>query len=139
MIASPMTSMQPEDSLMRFRAMNTVMVQAWDARVVHLLNKLPRRVQAGVTWLRYPPRKAVRLLVSAFLILGGLLSILPVLGLWMLPLGLALMSDDIPRLKVWLERAAQLDRAHVVPSSWPTRSAVVQSHKRLEGTHPTPP
>ncbi len=107
MIASPITSMQPEDSLVRFHAMDTVLVQAWDARVAHLLNKLPRQVQAGVKWLRYPPRKAVRLLVSAFLILGGILSILPVLGLWMLPLGLALMSDDIPRLKVWLERAAR--------------------------------
>jgi hypothetical protein len=107
MNASPITSMQPEDSLVRFHAMDTVLVQAWDARVAHLLNKLPRQVQAGVKWLRYPPRKAVRLLVSAFLILGGILSILPVLGLWMLPLGLALMSDDIPWLKVWLEHAAQ--------------------------------
>jgi hypothetical protein len=107
MVAVPMTLMQPEGSLVRFHAMNTMMVQAWDARVAHLLNKLPKQVQAGVKWLRHPPRKAVRLLVSAFFILGGILSILPILGLWMLPLGLALMSDDMPWLKVWLEHAAR--------------------------------
>lgn len=38
---------------------------------------------------------------------GGVLSILPVLGLWMLPLGLALLGEDRPWLKVLLERAAR--------------------------------
>ena len=41
------------------------------------------------------------------LILGCFLSVLPVFGLWMLPLGLALMSDDIPWLKVPLEKVAR--------------------------------
>lgn len=104
---SPETLMHSHGSLVRYLGMNTQMAQAWDARVAHLLAKLPKRVQDGVEWLRYPPRRAVRLLASAFLVLGGLLSILPVLGLWMLPLGLALLSDDIPRLKIWLERAAR--------------------------------
>ena len=54
-----------------------------------------------------PERRWLRLSAPVFLILGGVLSILPVLGLWMLPLGLALMSDDIPWLKVPLERASR--------------------------------
>jgi hypothetical protein len=45
------------------------------------------------------------------LICGGLLSFLPVLGLWMLPLGLLLLAEDVPPLKSartrildWVER-----------------------------------
>jgi hypothetical protein len=33
------------------------------------------------------------------LIIGGCLSILPVFGLWMLPLGLILLADDIAPLR----------------------------------------
>lgn len=40
------------------------------------------------TWLR----KAIGVL----LVLGGLLGFLPVLGFWMLPLGLALLAVDYP-------------------------------------------
>jgi hypothetical protein len=43
--------------------------------------------------------------------IGGLLSFLPVLGLWMIPLGALLLAQDIPFLRrpvgralVWLER-----------------------------------
>ena len=51
----------------------------------------------------------VLLVVAALfgLVVGSFLSILPVFGLWMLPLGLALLSDDVPILKSPLERAAR--------------------------------
>ena len=81
--------------------------RAWDARVARLLPKLPDRVRRAVEWLRVPERRWLRLGTAVFLILGGFLSVLPVFGLWMLPLGLALMSDDIPWLKVPLEKAAR--------------------------------
>jgi uncharacterized membrane protein len=60
-----------------------------------------------VEWLRVPDRRWLRLGVAVLLILGGCLSVLPVFGLWMLPLGLALMSDDVPWLKVPLEKASR--------------------------------
>ena len=81
--------------------------RAWDARVAHLLTKLPVRLRSGVEWLREPSRRPLRLGAAVLLILGGFLSVLPVFGLWMLPLGLALMSDDIPWLKVLLEKLAR--------------------------------
>ena len=80
---------------------------AWDARVAHVLTKLPGRARSGIGWLRHPPRRWPRLLAAMLLIAGGILSILPVLGLWMLPLGLALMSDDVPWLKTPLEHAVR--------------------------------
>jgi len=40
------------------------------------------------------------LLVAIFLIIGGILGIvLPVLGFWMVPLGLALLAIDLPFLR----------------------------------------
>ncbi|MEH3118546.1 MAG: hypothetical protein PGN25_13380 [Methylorubrum populi] len=53
-----------------------------------------------------PARFPLRLLAAILLILGGLFSILPVLGLWMRPLGLAPLAQDVPALKVPMERAA---------------------------------
>jgi hypothetical protein len=61
-------------------------------------------MRTGVEWLREPSRRWLRLGAAAVLVFGSFLAILPIFGLWMLPLGLALMSDDIPWLKVPLEK-----------------------------------
>lgn len=42
-------------------------------------------------WIRIP--------VGLLLILGGFAAILPVFGLWMLPIGLALLAVDLPILR----------------------------------------
>ena len=81
--------------------------KAWDLRVASLLDKAPERLRSAVAWLRHPGRRSVRIGAAILFILGGLLSILPVLGLWMLPLGLALLSDDVPGLKPRLETASR--------------------------------
>ncbi len=56
------------------------------------------------------PRWA-RLVTGVLLILFGLLGFLPVLGFWMIPLGLVVLSVDVAparrlrrRLEVWWER-----------------------------------
>ena len=85
----------------------TATERAWDARVAHLLTKLPGRMRRGVEWLREPSRRWLRLGTAVLLVLGAFLAVLPMFGLWMLPLGLALMSDDIPWLKVQLEKASR--------------------------------
>jgi len=85
----------------------TATERAWDARVAHLLTKLPGRIRWGVKWLREPSRRWLRLGTAVLLVLGAFLAVLPMLGLWMLPLGLALMSDDIPWLKVPLEKLSR--------------------------------
>ncbi|ACL55211.1 hypothetical protein [Methylobacterium nodulans] len=81
--------------------------EAWDARVDRLTERLPERGQRWLAWLRAPSRRWIRIPAAFLLVLGGFLSILPVLGLWMLPLGLALLSEDWPVLKVPLEHAAR--------------------------------
>jgi hypothetical protein len=50
-------------------------------------------------WIRKPGMVVVRLPLGLLLIVGGIFSFLPVLGLWMLPLGLLMLAIDIPGLK----------------------------------------
>ena len=43
--------------------------------------------------------RRLRLPIAVLLILGSFLAILPVFGLWMLPLGLMLLALDVPLLR----------------------------------------
>ncbi|MFH6784296.1 MULTISPECIES: hypothetical protein [Methylobacterium] len=83
------------------------LARAWDERIARLLDLLPQRVGGAVAWLRAPSRRWVRIPAAILLILGGFLAVLPVFGLWMLPLGLALLSEDLPGMKPSLERSAR--------------------------------
>ncbi len=50
--------------------------------------------------LKRHPNAWIRRAAGVALIIGGILGFLPILGFWMLPLGVVLISDDIP----WLRR-----------------------------------
>jgi hypothetical protein len=82
-----------------------------DWRLVQLIDRLPGGMRSKIRWLRKPSSRWARIPAAALLIVGGLLSVLPILGLWMLPLGLALLADDSPllrrardRLLDWIEQ-----------------------------------
>jgi len=73
--------------------------------------RLSPRLARFVGWLRRPSSRLVRIPLAILLILGGIFSFLPVLGLWMLPLGLLLFAQDVPilqkpmaRMLGWVER-----------------------------------
>lgn len=70
-----------------------------EERIERLIDRLPGRLQATIRWLRRPSSRWVRLPAGVLLIGGSLLSILPVFGLWMLPLGLILLAEDMPPLR----------------------------------------
>jgi hypothetical protein len=76
--------------------------------------RVPMSVSQFIRWLRMPSSFAVRLVIAILLILGGIFSFLPVLGIWMLPLGLLLIAQDIPLLQkplvaafAWVERKCE--------------------------------
>jgi hypothetical protein len=82
-----------------------------ERRLRRILRRLPSRMQAITRWLRKPASRWARIPAGVLLIIGGCLAILPVFGLWMFPLGLMLLADDIPPLRRardravdWLER-----------------------------------
>lgn len=55
----------------------------------------PRLRFAGHS-VKLPGSRLLRIAIGIALCLGGVFSILPVLGIWMLPLGLLVLSVDIP-------------------------------------------
>ena len=64
-----------------------------------LIDRLPNGLQATTRWLRRPSSRWARIPAGVLLIGGGVLSILPFLGLWMLPLGVILLAEDISPLR----------------------------------------
>ena len=60
---------------------------------------LPGLLGEWLGHLRHPSASWVRVPLGVLLILGGLLGFLPVLGFWMLPLGVALLSLDVAMLR----------------------------------------
>lgn len=53
------------------------------------------RLQHGLVWVRSNVPPGLRLVLGLILIAGGVLGFLPVLGFWMLPLGIAVAALDI--------------------------------------------
>ena len=59
-----------------------------------------QRIQRSVR--RYP--RWLRLGLGVLLLLGGILGFLPIVGFWMFPLGLLVLSYDLPRARRWRQR-----------------------------------
>ena len=68
---------------------------------------------------RVPGSPGARLGVGSLLVVGGVLGFLPVLGFWMIPLGLLILSVDLPSIRrkrrlmdVWVGRRMNGRRAN---------------------------
>jgi hypothetical protein len=68
---------------------------------------MTRKVQFGGRQFPLPSSRSVRIALGIGLVAGGLLGFLPVLGFWMIPLGLLVLSADIPLIRRW-RRALQV-------------------------------
>lgn len=68
-------------------------------RLNRLFDKLERKIPSvAANWLarlRRPEARWIRIPLGILLVLGGIFSFLPVLGIWMLPLGLLLLAVDL--------------------------------------------
>lgn len=53
---------------------------------------------------RLPADRGPRIAVGVALVVGGTLGFLPVLGFWMIPLGLLVLSQDLPVVRRWRRR-----------------------------------
>ena len=76
-----------------------------------MICRLPEHRQSPVRWLRSPAARWLRLPLGVLFVFGGLLFILPFLGLWMLPVGLLILAEDVSALRRmrtrvlnWIER-----------------------------------
>lgn len=82
-----------------------------ERRLELLIRRLPPRLQDMVHRLRQPSARWLRIPAGVLLIVGSIFSILPIFGLWMLPLGIVLLAEDVPPLRrgtgrvlAWIER-----------------------------------
>jgi hypothetical protein len=72
------------------------------------------RIQKTV--MRAP--KPIRILMGGLLMIGGLFGFLPILGFWMIPLGIMILAVDVPwvrrrwrRFLIWLEKRRRRRKA----------------------------
>ena len=69
-----------------------------EARLNRQFDRIGRTIPASsgfLGWIRQPGSRWVRIPLGILLMLGGVFSFLPVLGIWMLPLGLLLLALDL--------------------------------------------
>ena len=76
------------------------------------------RIKVGEREMKLPRSRAARLGIGGGLIVFGILGFLPIVGFWMVPLGLAVLSIDLPavrrvrrRAEVWSMRKYQAWKA----------------------------
>ena len=82
-----------------------------DRKIDRISDSLPESAGGFLRWLRGPSSRWVRVPFALLLIVGGVVGFLPVLGFWMVPLGVLLIAQDVPLLQrpilrclTWLER-----------------------------------
>jgi hypothetical protein len=89
------------------------------------LDRLERRARLSraIRWARDPAKRHHRIPLGILCVIGGLFWFLPVVGLWLLPVGLVLIAHDVPRLRqpvarfmIWIEA-----RCLAVRQRWPSR------------------
>jgi len=62
------------------------------------------RIRIGNRRYSLPASRIARTAIGFLLIIGGVLGFLPVLGFWMIPLGLLVLSVDSPMVRRWRRR-----------------------------------
>jgi hypothetical protein len=97
----PVLKASQHKPMLMVRPMGTIM-SATDrrfARQFEVLSRLIPRLRGTITFLRAKKWLIIRLPFALLLIFGGIFSFLPILGIWMLPLGLLLLAVDLPPLR----------------------------------------
>jgi len=62
------------------------------------------RIRLGKRSIYLPRNRLVRLAIGLLLILFGVLGFLPIVGYWMIPLGLLVLSVDLAIVRRWRRR-----------------------------------
>ena len=78
-----------------------------DKELDRLQARLPEGIGRFVGKVRSPAAKPYRIPIGVGLIGGGIIGFLPILGFWMIPLGLAVLAPDVPPLRrplIWALR-----------------------------------
>jgi hypothetical protein len=78
------------------------------ATMTNIRKKLIAAIRRAVEWGERRVPWGVRSVLGLLCMAGGVVGFLPILGFWMIPVGLALIALDIPPLRrkllVWIRR-----------------------------------
>ena len=77
----------------------------YDRRIELLIRRLPERWQNMMRRIRSGQARWWRIVIGILLCLSAFFWFLPILGLWMLPLGMVLLAEDIPFIRRLNNRA----------------------------------
>jgi hypothetical protein len=75
-----------------------------DEELDRLQERMPDRVSHFIRKVRSPSAAPYRIPVGVALTAGGFAGFLPILGFWMVPLGLAVLAQDVPVMRPPLAR-----------------------------------
>ena len=75
-----------------------------DEELDRLQARMPGRMSRLVQKVRSPSAAPYRIPVGVALTAGGLVGFLPILGFWMVPLGLAVLAHEVPAMRPPLAR-----------------------------------
>jgi hypothetical protein len=89
-----------------------------DACIEQFSRRLPEKIGKFVRWITGSSSTLVRIPLGVALVLGGIVGFLPILGFWMVPLGLILIAQDVPFMRPPLIRLLQW-----INRKWPQDSA----------------
>jgi hypothetical protein len=74
----------------------------FDRMLARLQAKLPGSLARAMAWLLSPAAVFLRLPLGILFVIGGIFAFLPVLGVWMLPLGILLIAVDVRPVRRWV-------------------------------------
>jgi purine-cytosine permease-like protein len=87
-----------------------------------ILRAFPEGRMAQISFAGYrinlPRNRIVRTLLGIVLIIGGVFGFLPVLGFWMVPLGVVVLSIDFPVVRRF-RRATTVKLGYWLHKRWP--------------------
>ena len=69
------------------------------------------KLRSFMRGVRHPSIRFVRIPLGILLVLCGVLGFLPVLGFWMLPLGIVVLAVDVPFVRHWFRGVRRRYRA----------------------------
>jgi hypothetical protein len=86
------------------RSANPVVRPCFPTFAPHMSGRMKRINFFGMN-VPVPNHPVLRLVLGVLLVIGGVLGFLPVLGFWMVPLGLVVLSIDFPAIRRFRRRA----------------------------------
>jgi hypothetical protein len=88
-----------------------------DRELDRLQDRLPDSAASVVQKVRDPRLRPYRIPLGVALTAGGVVGFLPILGFWMLPLGLAVLAQDVPVMRSPMARLVAAVNRRLKPNS----------------------